>query len=180
VPHFDAVQTGGDQWLETLPPAAVSGMSPDRNCPGLVRYRDCLLDGKPVLRHERASICAQVATECVAKVTHESSGNHRSCNVRPPNRPAIRLQENFIQCKRDAELVEPVDDSPRAGVSGKPETGQSLFEWAQLGEMKREQVDFVIMVVCTQLDPRDHANAGALCRLARGTHTIYCVVVRQS
>jgi hypothetical protein len=46
--------------------------------------------------------------------------------------------------------------------------------------MEREQVNFMILVVRTQLDAGDHPNPGALSRLARGTNTIYGVVVGES
>lgn len=137
MPDFDAVETGGDQWLETLAPAGVTRMSPDRNCTRLVGDRDGILNGKLVLRYERAPLGAKVAGECVAKIAHYSAGNHRSRNVWSPNRSAIRLQQNFIQCQRDAELIEPVDYPSRAGVSGNPKIGQPLFERTELGKMER-------------------------------------------
>lgn len=180
MPDLDAVETGGDQWLETLAPAAVTRMGPDRNCTRLVGDRDGILDGKLVLRHERASLGAKVPGECVAKISHDSTGNHGSRNVRPPNRSAIRLLENFIQRQRDTELIEPVHYPSRAGVSRKPQIGQSHFERPQLGEMKCEQVNFMILIVSTQLDARDHANARALRRQARGANAVYGIVIGES
>jgi hypothetical protein len=94
-----------------------------------------------------------------------------------PNRSAVRLLENFIQCQRDAELIEPVDYPSRAGVSGQPEIGQPLFERTQLRKMEREQVNFVVLIICAQLDARDHANSGALCRFAGWKNAIYGVVI---
>jgi hypothetical protein len=127
MPDLDAVEASGDQWLETLAPAAVTRMRPDRNCTRLMGDRDRILNGKLVLRYERTPLGAKVAGKCVAKITHDSTGNHRSRHVWSPNRSAIRLQENFIQRQRDAELVEPVDYPSRAGMSGNPQIGQPLF-----------------------------------------------------
>jgi hypothetical protein len=180
MPDLDAVETGGDQRLETLAPAAVARMSPDRDCTRLMGDRDGILDGKLVLRHERAPLGAKVPGERVAKITDDSTGNHRSRNVWSPNRPAIRLQENFIQCQRDAELIEPVDYPPRASVSGNPKIGQPLFERTQLREMERKQVNFMVLIVRAQLHSRDHANSGQLGRFARGTNAVYGVVIGES
>jgi hypothetical protein len=176
---LDAVEARSDQWLETVAPAAVTRMSPDRNCTRLMGDRDGILNGKLVLRYERAPLCAKVAGECVAKITHDTTGNHRSRNMWSPNRSAIRLQQNFIQCQRDAELIEPVDYPSRAGVSGNPKFGQPLFEWPQLGKMECEEVNFLVLIVCAQLHARDHANSGALRRFARGTNAVYGIVIRK-
>jgi hypothetical protein len=180
MPDLDAVETGGYQWLETLASAAVTRMSPDRDCTRFVGDRDGVLHREPVLRDERASLCSQVPIECVAKINHDSTGNHRTRNVRPANRSAIRLHENFIQCQRDADLIEPVDYPSRASVSGKPKIGQPLFERTQLRKMERKEVNFMVLVVSAQLDPSYHANSGALRRIARGTHAVYGVVIRES
>ena len=179
MPDLDAVEAGGDQWLETLTPAAVTRMRPDCNCTRLVGDRDRILNGELVLRYERAPFGAKVACERVAKITHHSTGNHRSRHVWSPNRSAIRLQENFIQCQRDAQLVEPVDYPSRARVPRNPQIGQPLFERPQLGEMKREQVNFMVLIISTQLDTGDHANSGALRRFARRTNAVYGVVIRE-
>ena len=179
MPDLDAVETGGDQRLETLSPATVAWMSPDRNCTSLVGDRDGVLNGKLVLRHERAPLCPKVAGECVAKVAHDTAGNHRSRNMRSPNRSAVRLQKHLIQCQCDAELIEPVDYPSRTGVSGNPEIGQPFFERPQLGKMEREQVNFMVLIVRAQLDARDDADSGALRRLARGTNAVYCVVISE-
>lgn len=179
MPDLDAVETGRDQWLETLAPAAVAWMGPDRNRTRLVGDRDGILNGKLVLRYECAPLGTKVACECVAKITDDSAGNHRSGNVRPPNRSAVRLQQYFVQCQRDAELVEPVDYPSRAGVSGNPKIGQPLFERAQLGEMECEQVNFMILVVCAQLHASDHSNSGALRCFAGWTNPVYGIVIRE-
>ena len=179
MPDLDAVETGRDQWLETLAPATVTWMSPDRNCTRLVCDRDGVLNGKFVLRYECAPLGAKIAGECVAKITHDSAGNHRSRNVRPPNRSAIRLQENFIQCERDAELIEPGDYPSCAGVSGNPQIGQPLFERPQLGKMECEQVNFMVLIVSAELHACDHANPGALRCFAGGTNPVNGIVIRE-
>jgi hypothetical protein len=179
MPDFDAVETGGDQWLEPLAPPSVTWVSPDRNCTRLVGDCDGVLNGKLVLRYERAPLGAKVAGECVAKITHDPTRDHRSRNVWSPNRSAIRLQENFIQRQRDAELVEPVDYPSRAGMSGNPQIGQPLFERTQLGEMKSKQVNFMVLIISAQLDAGDHPNSGALRRFARRTYAVYGVVIRE-
>ncbi len=180
MPDFDAVETGGDQWLEALAPASVTWVSPDRNRTRLVGDRDGVLNGKLVLRHERAPLGAKVAGECVAKITYDTTGDHRSGNVRSANRTAIRLHKNLIECQRDAKLIEPVHYPARAGVSGNTQIGQPLFELAQLGKMEREQVNFMVLIVSAQLNAGDHANSGPLRRLPRGTNAVYGVVIRES
>lgn len=176
---LNAVETGGDQRLETLASAAVARMSPDRNCTSLVGDRDCILDGKLVFRYERTPLRAKVPGECVTKITNDSTGNHRSRNVWSPNRSAIRLEENFVQCQRDAELIEPVDDPSCAGMSGNTEIGQPLFERTELGKVEREQVNFMVLIVSAQLHTGDHANSGALRRFSRRANTVYGIMIRE-
>jgi hypothetical protein len=177
MPDFHTVEARGDKRLETLSPAAIARVSPDRDCPRRVCDRDRVLDGKFVLWNERAAFGAKVPGKRVAKISHHPTGNHRPRDVRAANRSSVRLLEHFVHRDGNAKLVESVYYSSSARVARDSEIGQPLLQWPELRQVKGEQVNLMFLVVGAQLHSRYHANPGALGSLARGTNAIDGVVI---
>lgn len=179
MPYFHSIETRGNQRLEAFATSTVTWMGPDgnRTCP--VRDRDRVFNGESVLRHERASLCAEVASEGVAKIRNEGAGDHCPRNMRPADRPAIRLMKDLIQRERDPNLIESFDYPARASVPRQAQIGQALFECIELGKMERQQVHFMILIVRTQLHACDHAYSSSFRCRARGPNAVDGVVIRE-
>jgi hypothetical protein len=176
---LDSIQAGRDQGLESLAASPVAGMRPDRDAASLVHDGDCVFDQKSILGHERTAVRAQVADEGVAEIVHRTAGDHRACNVRPSNRAAIRLLKDFFERERNSQCIEPVDDLFGASVTRRAQFPQSFLQGIEMGQMEREQMDFVILMEHAELRAGDYSNAGALTRFARPGHSIDSVVIRE-
>jgi hypothetical protein len=172
-----AVQARRDERLEAFAPAISARMRPYRNSASLVRYPDGILDREPVLRYERASMIAEVASERVAKIGDHTPRDHRARDVRSPDRSAIRLLENFVECKGKAERVELLDDSAGARMSEATELREVPLESIGMRKVKSEHVNLVIAIERAQLDAGDDANACLLTSLARRANAVDGVVI---
>src|SRR5712671_6603148 len=136
MPDLDAVEPSGDQRLQLLPAASVSGMSPYRESARIVRDRDRVLDRKLFLRNEGATVAAKVSHERIAEVVHDSASYKCARDVRPTNSSAIGLQENFVERYRYSELVEFLDDLFRPAEARCAQIFQALVKRVELGEVE--------------------------------------------
>ena len=157
--YFETIQSGGDQRLDPVAPASFAGMRPNGQCSRFVRDCDRIFDRKALLRDKRTRSSPQISHECVVKVVHYAARDQCTRDVRTADCPAIGLLKNFVQRERNSNDVELVHDLLCACVAQRTQLAEPLFQSLQLGEVQRQDVDFVLVKECTELHSCDYSNS---------------------
>ena len=179
MPNLDSVESRGDQGLQSLASSKIAGVCPDRQRTSLVRDRDRILDRKLVLRHERAAVAAEVSHERIAEIVNHAARDEGTSDVGTADGPAVCLSENFVEGDWYSERVQLVYDLLGAGEALGAQIQQALLESLQVRQVKREHVNFVIILEGAELDARNHADAEPVTRRTRRRNSADRVVVGQ-
>ena len=86
-------------------------MREDREAAGPVNETNCVGDGEAFLRDVRRTTVAEIPVERVTKIDSPPFGDHRSGDMRPPNRPTTGLLQNRLEVDPNAQFVETAHDS---------------------------------------------------------------------
>ena len=165
--YFETIQSRGDQRLDPVAPASFTGMRPNGQCSRFVRDCNRIFDRKALPCDKRTRSSAQISHECIAKVVHYAARDQCTSDVRTADRPAIGLLKNFVQRDGNSKNVELVHDLPCACVAQGAQLTKALFQGLEVREVKRQDMDFVLVVKCTKLHSGNHSNSESLAGLAR-------------
>ena len=175
--NFDAVQSGLHHWLQSLPSSAFRWMCPNRETTCLVSDGDRILDAQLLFRHERGSATAKVPQKRIFEVVDRAPRHQRTRHVRPADRPAIRLTQDFIERDLDAERVELANDFLRPLVSHVPQLGEPPLERVETSQVQGKEMHLVAAVERAQLAPCHDTNARAFTGGARGSDAGDAIVI---
>jgi len=176
---LDPVEPCGNQRLETVPTPSVGRVRPNRESTRLMCDRDCVLDGKPVLRDESTPVVAKVCHERISEIVHDATSNERPRNVRPADRSPVCFQQHFVECNGYSQCVELLDNSLGAREPHQAQFRQSLLQGVELRQMERQQMDFVILVERAELDSSDYSDSDPVAGLAGRGYSRDRVVVSE-
>lgn len=165
--YLEAIQSSGDQRLESVTPASLTGMRPNGQCSSFVRDCDRIFDRKALLGNKCTRSCAQISHECVAKVMHCTSGDQRARDVRTTDGAAIGLLKNFVQSERNSKDVELAYDLLCTRVAQGPQFTKAPLQGVEVRKVQRQDMDFVLVVKCTEFHSSDYSNSEYLTGSAR-------------
>jgi len=98
MPYFDAIESGRDKALESLSPATLTGMCPDREAARFVDNANRVLNREFRLGYERCRSAAKVSHERVAEILNDAPRYQGAGNVGSADRATIRLLQYLVQC----------------------------------------------------------------------------------
>jgi len=117
MPYLDAIESRRDETVESLAPATLTGMCPDREPARLVDNADRVFDREFGPGYERCRSAAKVSHERVAEVLNDAPRYEGASDVWSADRTTVRLLKDLVQCDGNLERVELLDDSLGAHVA---------------------------------------------------------------
>ena len=177
MPYLDAIESRGDETLESLAPATLTRMCPDREPASFVNNADRVFDREFGLRYERCRSAAKVSHERVAEILNDSARYEGAGHVWSAHRTAVRLLEYFVERNRDLQRIELLYDSLGANVTLRAQLAEPRLQGVEIRQVQRQQVDFMIVLKSAELGARNNAHSQSLARRARRSNSIDCIVV---
>ena len=159
VSNLYAIEAVRDEPFDRLATPFRAGVREHRESTAGMNERDRISHGQSVLGHICWSASAQVAIERVARVACPTTIDEHAGEVRPTDRGITGTRQHVLESDRDTERIELRDDLDGARVAAIAKVPERLLDRARPLNVQAEQMDFTLIVDCTQLDTRHDPNA---------------------
>ena len=132
-----------------------------------------------LLRDERFPAVTEIAVEGFAKITDKTAGDERAGDMGPADRAGRRLMKHRLDRDRDAERVEPFDDSNCAVQAHLAQAAETVFQFREFTEMQAQEVCLGVVFHRAQLDTGNQSDAHLRAHSARIREASDRVMIRE-